>query len=207
MPGKPRIKVKSATQEPAFAQYSTDSVEVISGARLAQVVARDEGVVFLGYIKELTTTEPEAPAATPSDQSPELKRFEDDIRKEFSDVIRDDIPPGLPPVRTLPDGRPIEHAIPLKTDAKPVSQQPYKLSPVELDEVHKTLTRLTQQGWIRPSLSPWGSPVLFQRKKSGKLRMCVDYRALNHETVKDAYPMPLIDELLGKLQGLSLIHI
>jgi hypothetical protein len=130
---------------------------------------------------------------------------EEELLKEYGDVLREDIPPGLPPERKLRDGRKIEHAIPLKPDSKPVSQQPYKLSPTELDEVQRTLNRLTQQGWIRPSLSPWGSPVLFQCKKSGKLRMCIDYRALKHATVKYAYSMPLIDELLSKLQGYKVV--
>jgi hypothetical protein len=198
------IIVKSAPQAPAFSHFSTEHVDVISGARLAKLTAHEKGEVFIGYIKELNHA-PEAPEPSAAVQPAAYAPFEAELLREFADVIRDEVPPGLPPERTLPDGRKIEHHIPLKPDTKPISQQPYKLSPVELDEVHKTLTKLTNQGWIRPALSPWGSPVLFQRKKSGKLRMCVDYRALNHGTVKYAYPMPLIDELLEKLQGYQVV--
>jgi hypothetical protein len=201
------LVVKSAPQASAFTQFSTDTLEVVSGARLARLVANEDCDVLLGYMKELTTIDHTSTAATaPSGSQPtEFAAFEQDILREFSDVLHDDVPPRLPPERTLPDGRKIGHAIPLKSDAKPVAQPPYKLSPAELDEVHRTLTRLTQQGWIRPSLSPWGSPLLFQRKKSGKLRMCNDYRALNHATAKYAYPMPVIDELLEKLQGYKVV--
>lgn len=169
-------------------------MEVVSGARLVTLVAHEECHTFLGYIKELNPgADGDSPtSATAQPAELEYVAYESELLREFTDVIRDEVPPGLPPERTLLDGRKIEHQIPLKPDAKPVAQQPYKLSPVELDEVHKTLTKLTRQGWIRPSLSPWGSLVLFQRNKSGKLRMCVDYRALNHATIKYAYPMPLI---------------
>jgi hypothetical protein len=151
------LVVKYAPQAPAFTEFSADTLELIFGARLARLVANEDCDVFLGYIKKLTTVDrASTAAAAPSGSQPsEFAAFEQDILKEFSDVLRDDVPPDLPPERILPDGRKIEHAIPLKPDAKPVPQQPCKLSPAELDEVHRTLTRLTQQGWIRPSLSPW----------------------------------------------------
>jgi hypothetical protein len=57
-----------------------------------------------------------------------------------------------------------------------------------------------QQGFIGPALSPWGAPVLFQRKKNGKLRMCIDYRALSHQTIKHAFPMPRIEEFRDHLR-------
>jgi hypothetical protein len=111
----------------------------------------------------------------------------------------------LPPVRRLRDGRILEHAIPLKPTARPEAKQPYHLSETELTEVRTQITTLVNQGWIRPSLSPWGAPVLFQRKKDGKLRMCIDYRALNHHTVKHVYPMPRIEELLQKLRAYTVV--
>jgi hypothetical protein len=186
-------------------EYSGEHAEVVSGARLAKLVAHEECHAFIGYIKELNPGADGESTTSATAQPAEHVPYESELLREFADVIRDEVPPGLPLERALPDGRKIEHQIPLKPDAKPVAQEPYKLSPVELDEVHKTLTKLSNQGWIRPSLSPWGSPVLFQRKKSGRLRMCVDYRALNHATIKYAYPMPLIDELLAKLQGYKVL--
>ena len=75
------------------------------------------------------------------------------------------------------------------------------MSPLELAELKKQLTELIDMGNIQPSKSPYGAPVLFVPKKNGKLRMCVDYRALNKLTVKNRYPLPRIDELLDQLHG------
>ena len=73
------------------------------------------------------------------------------------------------------------------------------MSPSELMELKTQLEELQTQGFIRPSTSPWGAPVLFVTKKDGTLRMCVDYRALNARTVHDAYPLPVVDDLLDRL--------
>jgi hypothetical protein len=83
----------------------------------------------------------------------------------------------------------------------PVSKPTYKMSLAEMDELRRQLDDLLDRGFIRPSSSPYGSPVLFVKKKDGELRMCVDYRALNKQTVKNTYPLPRIDELLDRLNG------
>lgn len=203
---KGTIVVKAAPQQPMFPHMSTTHVDVVSGAKLARIIrheTKENCDFFIGYVKEAVShTNDEAfEAARPT----QYTVFEKELCTEYADVIRDEVPPGLPPVRKLDDGRVLEHSVPLKPDAKPVSQQPYRMSPDELVEVNNTLTKLTNQGWIRPSLSPWGSPVLFQRKKNGKLRMCVDYRALNHNTVKFAYPMPRIEQLLESLKDYTVV--
>ncbi|GBG82452.1 hypothetical protein CBR_g34829 [Chara braunii] len=77
----------------------------------------------------------------------------------------------------------------------------YRMSPAELDELRRQLKELTEKGWIRPSTSPNGAPVLFVPKKGGPLRMCIDYRGLNAITVKNAKPLPRIDDLLDRVQG------
>ena len=78
------------------------------------------------------------------------------------------------------------------------------MSPQGLDELKKQLQDLTEKGYIQPSVSPFGAPVLFVPKKDGGIRMCVDYRALNRVTVHNRYPLPRIDELLDRLQGAKL---
>lgn len=119
-----------------------------------------------------------------------------DLVAEFSDVFQDKLP-GLPPVRDTDE-------IMIDTgDAKPISRPPYKTSPAEMDELRLQITELLVLGLIQPSTSPWGAPVLFVRKKSGELRMCVDYRALNRLCVKKSYGLPNIDESLERLQGSS----
>ena len=67
-------------------------------------------------------------------------------------------------------------------------------------EVKRQLDEYLEKGFIRPSISPYGAPILFARKKDGTLRICIDYRALNKDTKKDAYPIPRIDDLLDRLQ-------
>ena len=71
----------------------------------------------------------------------------------------------------------------------------------ELKELKLQLDDLLKKGFIKPSVSPWGAPVLFQKKKDGTYRLCIDYRGLNRQTIKNKYPLPHIDELLTQLNG------
>nr|GEU94792.1 putative reverse transcriptase domain-containing protein [Tanacetum cinerariifolium] len=87
--------------------------------------------------------------------------------------------------------------------AAPVARAPYRLAPSEMKELAKQLQELSEKGFIRPSSSPWGAPVLFVKKKDGSFRMCIDYRELNKLTVKNRNPLPRIDDLFDQLQGSS----
>jgi len=107
-------------------------------------------------------------------------------------------PAAKPP---FPKEREVSHQIELEPGARPPSKPAYRLSPLELDELKKQLEELTSRGYIQPSKSPYGAPVLFVKKKDGSMRLCVDYRALNAVTVKNSYPLPKIDELLDRLHG------
>ncbi|GJY33497.1 putative reverse transcriptase domain-containing protein [Tanacetum coccineum] len=125
------------------------------------------------------------------------KRLEDiPVVKEFSDVFPKDLP-GLPPVRQ------VEFQIDLIPGAAPVARTPYRLAPSEMQELSNQLQELADRGFIRPSTSPWGAPVLFVKKKDGSFRMCIDYRELNKLTIKNRYPLPRIDDLFDQLQGSS----
>ncbi|GJT34805.1 putative reverse transcriptase domain-containing protein [Tanacetum coccineum] len=84
---------------------------------------------------------------------------------------------------------------------------PYRLAPSEMKELSEQLKELSDKGFIRPSSSPWGAPVLFVKKKDGSFRMCIDYRELNKLTVKNRYPLPRIDDLFDQLQGSSSLEI
>ena len=77
------------------------------------------------------------------------------------------------------------------------------MAPAELKELKEQLQELLDQGFIQPSVSPWGAPVLFVKKKDGTLRLCIDYRGLNQNTVKNKYPLPHIEVLFEQLQGAS----
>ncbi|GJZ56597.1 putative reverse transcriptase domain-containing protein, partial [Tanacetum coccineum] len=85
--------------------------------------------------------------------------------------------------------------------ASPVVKSPYRLAPSEMLELSNQLKELQEKGFIRPSHSPWGAPVLFVKKKDGAMRMCIDYRELNKLTIKNRYPLPRIDYLFDQLQG------
>ncbi|KAI3784085.1 hypothetical protein L1987_43177 [Smallanthus sonchifolius] len=84
--------------------------------------------------------------------------------------------------------------------ANAVAKAPYRLAPSELQELARQLQELADKGFIRPSHSPWGAPVLFVKKKDGSFRMCIDYRELNKLTIKNRYPLPRIDDLFDQLQ-------
>eukprot|EP00253_Pinus_taeda_P011485 PITA_11485 len=116
------------------------------------------------------------------------------IIQEFTDVFLEEIP-GLPPRRN------IDFTIELIPGAAPVSRAPYRMSTPELTELKMQLQELLDKEYIRPSVSPWGAPVLFVKKKDGTLRMCIDYRQLNKLTIKNKYPLPQIDELFDQVKG------
>ncbi len=117
----------------------------------------------------------------------------DDISKEYSDVFSEKLPAELPPSRT------VDHKIETVPGSAPPFRGIYRLAEVELEELKKQLTELLQQGKIQASSSPYGAPVIFVKKKDGTRRMCIDYRLLNAQTVKNRLALPRIDELLDRL--------
>ncbi|KAJ9535195.1 hypothetical protein OSB04_un001722 [Centaurea solstitialis] len=116
------------------------------------------------------------------------------VVREFPEVFPEELP-GLPPQRQ------VEFHIDLVLGAGPIAKSPYRLAPSEMQELSSQLQELLDKGFIRPSSSPWGAPVLFVKKKDGSFRMCIDYRELNKITIKNRYPLPRIDDLFDQLQG------
>ena len=78
---------------------------------------------------------------------------------------------------------------------------PHRMTPVELQELRVQIQKLLEKGFIRPSTSPWGTPVLFAKKKGKTLRLCIDYRQLNRVMIKNRYPLLRIDDLFDQLRG------
>ena len=123
-------------------------------------------------------------------QSPEqikCRQLESQLYEEYKDIFAD-LPKELPPNRTH------DHSIDLLPDSQPPSKSPYRMSLTELDELRKQLDKLLEAGFIQPSKSPYGAPVLFVKKKDNTMRLCIDYRMLNNVTIKNKYPLPRIDE-------------
>lgn len=111
--------------------------------------------------------------------------------KEFSHLFEE--PTSLPPKRSD------DHQIPLLPGAQPVQVRPYRYSPAQKDEIEHQLQTMLKSGIIKPSVSPYASPVLLVKKKDGTWRFCIDYRHLNAITVKNKHPMPIVEELFDEL--------
>ena len=168
-------------------------IEVIQAKKMVREL-RKGGDVFIGLLKEVETNNSNElnDFLTNSNCDDSLKR----ILSAFSDVFPNELP-GLPPPRSF------QHPIELEPNSKPPFRNSYRMSFSENDEVKKQLTELLSKGFIRPSGSPFGAPILFVRKKDGSLRLCVDYRMLNKLTIKNRYPLPRIPELMDRLKGAS----
>ena len=103
---------------------------------------------------------------TPKDKVPNIEDYV--VLKEFEDVFKEI--PGLPPKRDIDFSTNLMHG------ATPLSNTPYRMSTTELKELQMQLEELLKKGYIRPSVSPWGAPILFVKKKDGTLRICIDFR-------------------------------
>ena len=165
----------------------TPMIGMISRKRLKKELRRDEiEELYLAMIRETDNTEINISAS---------QNIPDWIRKEYETVLQEELPPQMPPTRS------VDHQIPLKPDMPPPFRGIFRLSQFELDELKRQLDQLLKDGKIQPSTSPYGAPVLFVKKKNGKLRMCIDYRALNSQTIQNRYALPRIDELFDRLHG------
>ncbi|GBG87010.1 hypothetical protein CBR_g44464 [Chara braunii] len=157
----------------------------LSAPAFARLVKKEqlEEQVFVVYVRPVTEAKEKDSSTNPTIAK---------LLEEFKDLTES--PTGVVP-------RPIQHRIEIKPGSRTPKGAVYRMSPRELEELRKQLDELLEKGWIRPSSSPFGALVLFVPKKEGELRMCIDYRGLNAITVKNAEPLPRIDDLLDRVQG------
>ena len=156
-------------------EQSSVHIAQINLLQAKRLIRKRETQIFLSLIRENKTSR--------SDDTM-LQSEMSKLLQEYKDVFPDDLPSGLPPARA------IEHHIDLIPGAEPTFRAPFRLSFNELQEMKKQLDELLEKGHIRPSVSPFGAPVLFIKKKDGSLRMCIDYQMLNKITIKNRYPLP-----------------
>jgi len=149
---------------------------------------------ILLYLMEPTTNGVLEPKLSPTiPKQPQLPGPVAAILEDYSDIFQE--PKGLPAHRAH------DHAITLQEGAQPVSVRPYRYPFYQKEEIERIVKELLESGVIRPSHSPFSSPVLLVRKADGTWRMCMDYRDLKKVTIKDKFPIPVIDELLDELWG------
>jgi hypothetical protein len=118
------------------------------------------------------------------------------VVQDYPDVFLEELS-GMPPDRD------IEFLIELLPRTPSISKRSYRMPVNELVELKKKIVELQAKGFIRPSSSPWGAPVLFVKKKDGTQWMCVDYRSLNEVTIKNKYPLPRTEDLFDQMKGAS----
>ncbi|WOG95777.1 hypothetical protein DCAR_0415105 [Daucus carota subsp. sativus] len=188
----------------ANAKAIADLNEMIVGVsvQLNQLMSeRDAVFVGRGAVEEVDDTGDEEPregdnseaalkTGTTNNSDPSLLQLLDDYACIFKD------PTTLPPAR-----KNFDHHIPLKEGTNPINLRPYRYPVLQKDVIEQMVGELLEQGIIRPSNSPFAAPIVLVRKKDGGWRMCVDYRNLNKATVKDKFPIPIIEELLDELKG------
>lgn len=176
------VEVRPPGEEP-FSFYAPSEKKIprlISSLKAQQCLKKG----CVGYLAQITLVD--------NTDRPTIKDVE--VVREYPHVFPEEVS-GLPPEREL------EFAIDLVPGAAPVSKAPYRLAPAEMKELKEQLQDLLDKGFIRPSFSAWGAPVLFVRKKDGSMRLCIDYRELNKLTVKNKYPLPRIDDLFDQIEG------
>ena len=174
-----RRRVTAYTQDGTRVVFQGDKHDI-----LPQIVyeSRCQGQLA-GWLASLTLEDEERPDL-------DLPR----VVCKYVGVFPDELP-GLPPQRV------VDFGIELHPATSPISMTPHRMAPVELQELRVQLQELLDKGFIRPSSSPWGAPILFAKKKDKTLRLCIDYRQLNWVTIKKRYPLPRIDDLFDHLRG------
>ncbi|KAJ4777533.1 polyprotein [Rhynchospora pubera] len=158
------------------------ALQLIDGAELGEEF-KDGAVCMLTQLYPIKTSEIEILMPKPIQN----------LLTQYSDIFQE--PQTLPPKRTH------DHIIPLKAGTEPINLRPYRYSKEQKEEIEKIIDEMLATAIINPSSSPFASPALLVKNKDGSWRLCIDYRKLNSFTIKNKYPIPVVDELLEELKG------
>jgi hypothetical protein len=177
---------KQVTQPTVFKDFTSPPAKPVINTAKLEKLCRTE---TLGYVIQINMIRPihEAPASY--DVLPGLSA----LLREFEAIFAG--------TNTLPPPRPQDHEILLKPDNKPPNVKPYRVPYKQKDEVEKLIHTMLKDELIRPSHSPYSSLAILVRKKDVSWRLCIDYKELNSQTIKNKFPIPLIEDLLDELDG------
>ncbi len=188
----PVTRTSSGTTDPSAPKIA------LIGAAALKVLERAGETIQLLYYSPTTNDSPDVKAnAVNVTGSPETAQDRVPAQyRDFTDVFSEEVAKELPPRRDC------DHKIELEEGASlPAPNKLYNMSQTELQTLREYIDQMVDKGFIRPSKSPIGAPVLFTKKKDGGLRLCVDYRGLNRLTRKNRYPIPRIDTLIDRLSS------
>ncbi|CAN7067397.1 unnamed protein product [Brassica rapa subsp. trilocularis] len=196
----PRMEFTLHGQKNLLRGVTKNSCKVKKGSTFNKLMLQQPQIAVL-QIREVTNDSSPSlnPACLLSHLAAPHSEMESDpnlqaLLNDFSNLFEE--PADLPPFR---DG--FDHHIPLESNANPVNLRPYRYSSLQKDVIDKMVHEMLDKGIIQCSTSPYASPVVLVKKKDGTWRLCVDFRGLNKQTIKDKYPIPLLEDLLDELGG------
>jgi predicted aspartyl protease len=161
-----------------------EGIQIASITELTKAIHQNHAIFAICL--QISTTEPHIQTTHPDMEA---------ILHEFADILKE--PGGLPPTRG------VDHCITLKDGIEPINVWPYRYAYYQKEEIDKQVHEMLNSDLIKPSTSPFSSPVLLVKKKDGTWCFCTDYKALNAATVKDRFPIPTVDDMLDELYGAS----
>src|SRR5271163_1398017 len=203
-----RDEEKETRTDPKSSMEEEEDQEQWKTRTLNPINEEDDNEIVVSYLEEIKDDELWINAKMNIAVELAIKENEKGGKKEISmeELVPEDLHDFLDVFNEkqadrFPDSRPWDHKIEMKEGFEPKSFKVYNLTPIEQTELDKFLKENLDKGYIRPSQSPMASPFFFVTKKDGRLRPCQDYRYLNDWTIKNAYPLPLISEIMDKLKG------